>query len=65
MDDVRHEAELDGEPLPLTATEFKLLHFLAAHPGRVFTREQVLRRVLGENMLRVLEEAQKVETKDG
>lgn len=53
VDAVRHEAELDGDPLPLTATEFKLLHFLAAHPGRVFTREQVLRRVLGENVVLV------------
>jgi two-component system phosphate regulon response regulator PhoB len=26
----------------VTATEFRLLHFLASHPGRVFTRDQVL-----------------------
>ena len=31
----------------LTATEFKILHQLAAHPGRAFTREQLLNRVLG------------------
>jgi two-component system phosphate regulon response regulator PhoB len=31
-----------GEPLEITATEFRLLHFLATHPGRVFTRDQVL-----------------------
>jgi DNA-binding response OmpR family regulator len=29
----------------LTATEFELLRFLATHPGRVFTREQLIRQV--------------------
>ena len=31
-----------GEPVEITATEFRLLHFLATHPGRVYTRDQVL-----------------------
>lgn len=31
-----------GQPIDVTATEFRLLHFLASHPGRVFTRDQVL-----------------------
>lgn len=31
-----------GSPTEVTATEFRLLHFLASHPGRVFTRDQVL-----------------------
>jgi DNA-binding response OmpR family regulator len=31
-----------GKPTDVTATEFRLLHFLASHPGRVFTRDQVL-----------------------
>ncbi len=31
-----------GNPTEVTATEFRLLHFLASHPGRVFTRNQVL-----------------------
>lgn len=31
-----------GQPTEVTATEFRLLHFLASHPGRVFTRDQVL-----------------------
>lgn len=31
-----------GKPAEVTATEFRLLHFLASHPGRVFTRDQVL-----------------------
>lgn len=31
-----------GKVVDTTATEFRLLHFLASHPGRVFTRDQVL-----------------------
>ncbi|HEX2327354.1 MAG TPA: response regulator transcription factor [Candidatus Angelobacter sp.] len=31
-----------GEAVEATATEFRLLHFLATHPGRVYTRDQVL-----------------------
>jgi DNA-binding response OmpR family regulator len=33
--------------VPLTATEFRLLHLLARHPGRVFTRDQLVTRVIG------------------
>ena len=47
MDPDRHQAELDGEPLELTVTEFKLLHYLAAHPGRVLSREVLLETVWG------------------
>ena len=38
-------ARKQGEDLQLTATEFKLLHQLAARPGQVFTRELLLERV--------------------
>lgn len=31
-----------GTPVQTTATEFRLLQFLGSHPGRVFTRDQVL-----------------------
>ncbi len=31
-----------GELVDVTATEFRLLHFLASHPGKVYTRDQVL-----------------------
>jgi len=31
-----------GNLVETTATEFRLLHFLASHPGKVFTRDQVL-----------------------
>jgi len=44
----RHQASLQGTPLKLTATEFKLLMVLASHPGRAFSREQLLNRVVGD-----------------
>ena len=44
----RHQASLQGVALKLTATEFKLLMALASHPGRAFSREQLLNRVVGD-----------------
>lgn len=44
----RHEVLLSGEPLELTYTEFKILHFLAGRPGWVFTRYQIVDAVRGE-----------------
>jgi len=38
---------IDGEPVELTAREFDLLAFFARHPGRVFTRGQLLDKVWG------------------
>lgn len=37
-----------GHLVPSTVTEFHLLHFLALHPGRVFTRDQLLDAVWSE-----------------
>jgi two-component system alkaline phosphatase synthesis response regulator PhoP len=42
LDSERHEARLEGDVLPLTPTEFRLLRALAARPGRVLTRDQLL-----------------------
>ena len=47
VDDARYTAKLGGRPLDLTFKEFELLKFLAQHPGRVFTREQLLQEVWG------------------
>ncbi|MFM1872479.1 MAG: hypothetical protein RL398_1901 [Planctomycetota bacterium] len=47
----RHEARLDEVLLTLTPTEMRLLHFLASHPGRVFTRAHLLSRVIGEDAI--------------
>ena len=41
-------AFLDGEELSLTMREFDLLAYLAAHPGRVYSRDQLMEAVWGE-----------------
>ncbi|QSB14526.1 response regulator transcription factor [Natronosporangium hydrolyticum] len=47
IDPDTYAAKLRGHPLDLTYKEFELLRFLAQHPGRVFTRDQLLREVWG------------------
>ncbi|WP_066514752.1 response regulator transcription factor [Curtobacterium ammoniigenes] len=47
IDRVRRRALLDGRPVDLTATEFALLAYLVAEPGRVFERAQLLSAVWG------------------
>ncbi len=45
----RHEVRVRGIPVDLTHTELKLLHFLARRPGWVFTRNQIIDEVHGED----------------
>jgi DNA-binding response OmpR family regulator len=47
IDEDSYSAKLHGKPLDLTYKEFQLLYFLAMHPSRVFTREQLLSEVWG------------------
>ncbi|HXT71089.1 MAG TPA: response regulator transcription factor [Vicinamibacterales bacterium] len=47
IDAGRLRVERDGDPVDLTATEFQLLAQLARHPGRVYTRAQLLDAVRG------------------
>ncbi|MCL5045338.1 MAG: response regulator transcription factor [Actinobacteria bacterium] len=47
VDAGRYEIEIDGERKALTPKEFELLWFLASHPGRVFSRDQILDKVWG------------------
>ena len=47
IDEQSYSAKLHGKALDLTYKEFQLLHFLATHPSRVFTREQLLSEVWG------------------
>jgi len=53
IDPERHEVWIDGSSVRFTATEFNLLHFLARKPGRVWSRDDLLRRVLGEDVIRL------------
>jgi two-component system, OmpR family, alkaline phosphatase synthesis response regulator PhoP len=45
----RHEVLVAGKPMVLTATEFRILHFLARRPGWVFTRDQIITAVKGDD----------------
>ena len=45
----RHEVRVGGTPVELTATEFRLLRLLAGRPGWVFTRNQIVNAVRGED----------------
>jgi DNA-binding response OmpR family regulator len=42
-----YQAAVAGTPLDLTYMEYELLKFFVTHPGKVFTREQLLSRVWG------------------
>ena len=48
LDLPRRAAAVDGTAVELTSTEFQLLATLARHPGRVFTRAQLLDAVRGD-----------------
>ena len=48
LDTVRRELLRGDATLPLTLREFDLLHFLLKHPGRAFSRSELLQRVWGE-----------------
>ncbi|MBG0739972.1 response regulator transcription factor [Paeniglutamicibacter antarcticus] len=47
IDESSYTARVNGEVLNLTYKEFELLKYLAQHPGRVFTRSQLLNEVWG------------------
>ena len=49
IDPTSHRVTLRGEPVTLTATEYKLLEFFFASPARVFSREQLLRAIWGDS----------------
>ena len=50
MDLVAHRVSRAGRPIHLGPTEFRLLRFLMQHPGRVFSREQLLDQVWGHDV---------------
>ena len=45
IDPQSREVRLGKSPISLTALEFNLLHFLASHPGKVWSRQELLQRV--------------------
>lgn len=51
LDLVAHELRLDGRSVHLRPKEYQLLAMLAAHPGRAYTRRQLLDRVWGPDQV--------------
>ena len=50
IDTSRHEVTVDGEPVKLTLTEFKLLAALVGARGRVLTRDQLMDKAMGTDV---------------
>ena len=48
LDETTRTASIDGVALGLTRSEFDLLEILSAHPGRVYTRQQIISRIQRE-----------------
>ena len=51
LEEARYQASLDGIDLGLTAIEFKLLSFLAASPGRIYTRGQLMEKIYHDHRI--------------
>jgi two-component system phosphate regulon response regulator PhoB len=50
LDPASHRVTAAGERLYLAPSEFRLLHFLMTHPGRVYSRAQLLDQVWGDHV---------------
>jgi two-component system phosphate regulon response regulator PhoB len=51
IDRVKHRASVEGQPVDLTPTEFRLLDRLIRHPGRAFDRSELIDSALGADTL--------------
>jgi two-component system phosphate regulon response regulator PhoB len=49
VDSISRRAFVNDRPVALTATEFRLLEFFMANPGKVFSREQLLESIWGQS----------------
>ena len=49
IDPSAHSVTVSGRRVELSALEFRLLHYLGSHPGMVFSRDQLLDRVWGDD----------------
>jgi DNA-binding response OmpR family regulator len=52
IDPAKRTVTVAGEPVQLTYVEFEVLHTLALHPGRVYTRQALLEAVWGDSAYR-------------
>ncbi len=49
LDEACHRATLVGQVLPLSTVEFKLLHLLATHRGRIYSRSQLMDEIYDDH----------------
>jgi two-component system phosphate regulon response regulator PhoB len=49
VDPARHEVTWEGQPVTLTATEFRIVQFLASRAGRVLSRDEIIDAALGRD----------------
>ncbi len=52
LDRSRREVRVDGRPVELTFSQFELLECLVANPGRVFSRQELMRAIWGDSAYR-------------
>jgi DNA-binding response OmpR family regulator len=52
IDPAKRTVSVDGAPVQLTYVEFEVLHTLASHPGRVYSRQALLEAVWGDSAYR-------------
>jgi len=50
LDNETFRVTADGQPVEISPTEFRLLHFFITHPERVYSRAQLLDQVWGQNV---------------
>lgn len=48
INDTCHTAKINGLSLELTLSEYEIIKLLARHPGRVFTRNQLIKQIKGD-----------------
>ncbi len=51
LDRARHQVTVEGKPIDLTPTEFRLLECLLRQPGRVFSRPQLMDTAIGQGSI--------------
>lgn len=51
IDSHKYKVTFNGEKIKLTVTEFRLLEYLAHHPGQVFSREQIMNNAYGSDVV--------------
>ena len=51
LDELRHQVTLEDKPIHLTPTEFRLLHFFMHNPGRVYNRQDLMAKSIGDETI--------------